>query len=175
MHYRKCRHLTECHSQGYCLPTACCASIWCWPISERQSATIGAMQAAIQAAFRTIRADLGDIKGSVEQMIHRTLLFSNNDFLSYAAECNHQLQSSRINLSFNEVNCISEVLAYSSATSPTSQLRLEIDKPCSIRTGCSIRQPHFDGCFSVGWHLISVQHLCSESSPWQINGNQHYQ
>lgn len=41
--------------------------------------------ATIQAALCTIGADLGDINGSAEQMIHRTLLFPNPDFLSYAA------------------------------------------------------------------------------------------
>lgn len=87
-HYRKCKHLTECHSQGYCLSAVLAVHLHGadqapkhnlpkkkrihrqLPFSGRLPAPPGNSK--------------GDIEGSVVQMSRWNLLVSPDDFLSHA-------------------------------------------------------------------------------------------
>lgn len=87
-HYRKCKRLTECHSQGYCLYPLLAVHLH----GADQALKHNLPQKKNNTASCHFQAGLPappgnshrDIKGSAVQMSRSNLLFSPNDFLSRA-------------------------------------------------------------------------------------------
>lgn len=87
MHYRKCKHLTECHSQGYCCSSLLAVHLHAADQAQKHNPPQKKEKGKNhQMPFCRLSAppgnNRGDIKGSLVQMSWN-LLFSPNDFLSH--------------------------------------------------------------------------------------------
>lgn len=86
-HYRKCKQLTECHSQGYCLSPLLAVHLhWCWPSSETQSTAKKTQALAIFGPAPLHRQGIStEISKDLRcKWVAQISFFSPNDFLSRA-------------------------------------------------------------------------------------------